>query len=135
VRVRVRARARVRVRAGVRVGVGVRVRVGIGVGVRVRVSTPRWMRAHHLAIVPLVHGPLAYSVVPLGLPAHLVLDSVGVVEDVEVVVEARARARVGVGLDLVLANDLVPHADGRRRDRVAPHLEHPVLGDARSGLG
>jgi len=53
----------------------------------------------HLAVVPLVHRPLANGVVPLRLAAHPVV-RVRVKVRVRVGVRVRVRVRVRVGLGL-----------------------------------
>eukprot|EP00966_Prymnesium_polylepis_P161286 3727303-Prymnesium_polylepis.1 len=73
------------------------------------------------AVVPLVEAPLA-DLARLRRAAQRVLDAIGVVEDVAV----GRRADAGAALNLEGVEHAVLDPERRRRDRVAPHLEHPA---------
>mmetsp|Transcript_1336 Transcript_1336/g.4239 ORF Transcript_1336/g.4239 Transcript_1336/m.4239 type:complete len:298 (-) Transcript_1336:93-986(-) len=82
------------------------------------------------SVVPLVQRPLADGVEALGRAVEPVLDAVRVVEDLVALLEPVLCPRIRIRLDLH-ALDRVSDPQAGGRDRVAPHLEHPILDPVR----
>mmetsp|Transcript_23668 Transcript_23668/g.78635 ORF Transcript_23668/g.78635 Transcript_23668/m.78635 type:complete len:344 (-) Transcript_23668:401-1432(-) len=99
-------------------------RVGL-LGRRVEI----WRRVG-ASVVPLVQRPLADGVEALGRAVEPVLDAVRVVEDLVALLEPVLCPRIRIRLDLH-ALDRVSDPQAGGGDRVAPHLEHPILNPVR----